>query len=58
MHTLDNNGEVRAGIVNRLIERRDRLIGALLIGNNIVNILAGSLTTSLFLEPVRRFGRG
>ena len=34
---------------NSLIERRDRLIGALLIGNNLVNILASSLTTSLFL---------
>lgn len=50
MHTLANNGEPRAGIVTHLIERRDRLIGALLIGNTIVNILAGSLTTSLFLE--------
>lgn len=50
MHTLGNNGEERAGIVTRLIERRDRLIGALLIGNTIVNILAGSLMTSLFLD--------
>jgi Mg2+/Co2+ transporter CorB len=50
MHTLANNGEVRAIIVNTLIERRDRLIGALLIGNTIINILAGSLTTSLFLN--------
>lgn len=49
MHTLEANGEERAGVVNRLIERRDRLIGALLIGNNLVNILASSLTTSLFL---------
>lgn len=50
MHTLANNGDERAGIVTRLIDRRDRLIGALLIGNTIVNILAGSLTTSLFLD--------
>ncbi len=50
MHTLGNNGEARAGIVTHLIERRDRLIGALLIGNTIVNILAGSLMTSLFLD--------
>ncbi|MBT9370782.1 HlyC/CorC family transporter [Rhizobium sp. CSW-27] len=49
MHTLESNGDLRAGLVNRLIERRDRLIGALLIGNNLVNILASSLTTSLFL---------
>lgn len=50
MHTLESNGELRAGIVNRLIDRRDRLIGALLIGNSAVNILASSLTTSLFLS--------
>lgn len=49
MHTLEVNGDDRAGVVNFLIERRDRLIGALLIGNNLVNILASSLTTSLFL---------
>lgn len=49
MHSLEVNGDDRAGLVNALIERRDRLIGALLIGNNLVNILASSLTTSLFL---------
>ena len=49
MHTLEGTGDQRAGLVGRLIERRDRLIGALLIGNNLVNILASSLTTSLFL---------
>jgi len=49
MHSLSNQGDARAGVVSLLIERRDRLIGALLIGNNLVNILASSLTTSLFL---------
>lgn len=49
MHQLEANGQARAGIVARLIERRDRLIGALLIGNNLVNILASSLATSMFL---------
>ncbi|MDI7862583.1 HlyC/CorC family transporter [Rhizobiaceae bacterium n13] len=49
MHTLESNGDERAKLVNGLIARRDRLIGALLIGNNTVNILASALTTSLFL---------
>ncbi|GEO86295.1 MULTISPECIES: HlyC/CorC family transporter [Alphaproteobacteria] len=49
MHSLSNQGDARAVLVSELIERRDRLIGALLIGNNLVNILASSLTTSLFL---------
>ncbi len=50
MHSFENNGEQKAGIVNKLIERRDRLIGALLIGNNLVNILASSLATSMLLS--------
>lgn len=50
MHSLENNGEARAGMVSDLIERRDRLIGTLLIGNNLVNILASSLATSLLLS--------
>lgn len=50
MHTLEQSGDSRAGIVNRLIEQRDRLIGALLIGNNLVNILSSSLATSLLLS--------
>lgn len=52
MHTLESNGYRRAGLVNRLIERRDRLVGALLLGNNLVTILATSLTTSLLIGLV------
>ncbi|MBZ0162811.1 MAG: HlyC/CorC family transporter [Notoacmeibacter sp.] len=50
MHSLEGAGDARARKVNILIERRDRLIGALLIGNNLVNILASSLATSMFLS--------
>jgi len=50
MHSLENGGNRHAAMVNALIERRDRLIGALLIGNNLANILASSLATSLFLS--------
>jgi Mg2+/Co2+ transporter CorB len=50
LHSLAASGHVRAGIVEKLIERKDRLVGALLIGNNLVNILASALTTSLFLR--------
>ena len=49
MHSMENAGNARAGTVGALIERRDRMIGALLIGNNLVNILASSLATSAFL---------
>ncbi len=50
MHSMEKDGDARAGTVNRLIETRDRLIGALLIGNNLVNILGSALATSLFLR--------
>lgn len=49
MHQLEQNGDKRATIVSRLIATRERLIGALLLGNNLVNILASSLATSILL---------
>ena len=52
MHQLERKGEYRAGIVNRLRDRRDRMIGAILLGNNLVNILASALATSLFIAAV------
>jgi len=50
MHALEKNGSKRAGLVQRLIGRPERLLGAILLGNNLVNILASALATSLFLE--------
>ncbi len=49
MMQIEKTGDRRAGIVNRLIQYRERLIGAILLGNNLVNILASALATSLFL---------
>ena len=56
MHQLERKGEYRAGIVNRLRDRRDRMIGAILLGNNLVNILASALATSLFIAAVGEAG--
>src|SRR5690348_16049298 len=49
MARLEKQGSERAGIVNRLLANRERLIGALLLGNNAVNIAASSLATGLLL---------
>jgi Mg2+/Co2+ transporter CorB len=46
MHQLEKDGSRAAGCVNRLMEKRERLIGALLLGNTFINILASSLMTS------------
>src|SRR3954447_4802944 len=49
MLRLEKKGNRNAGIVNRLLEQRERLIGALLLGNNAVNIAASSLATGILL---------
>ncbi|KQS77672.1 hypothetical protein ASG25_13840 [Rhizobium sp. Leaf384] len=50
LHTLDVQGEARAGVVDRLVERRDRAIGALLFASNLVRVLATAVATGLFLS--------
>src|SRR4029077_2516157 len=49
MARLEKHGNRRAKIVNRLLEQRERLIGAVLLGNNAVNIAASSLATGVLL---------
>jgi len=50
MHQLEKEGDKRALAVNRLLARREDFIGAILLGNNFVNILASVLATSLFIS--------
>ena len=49
MHLLQKRGHKRAGIVTKLFSQREKLIGAILLGNNLVNILASALATSLMI---------
>ena len=49
MSRLEKHGNRRATIVNRLLEQRERLIGALLLGNNAANIAASALATGVLL---------
>ena len=46
---LQKHGQPKAGLVRRLLDARERLIGAMLVGNNIANIGASTLTTGLLL---------
>ncbi len=48
MHSAEKDGDKRAGIVSRLLNMRERLLGGILLGNNMVNILASVLTTAVF----------
>ncbi|MBT7943674.1 MAG: HlyC/CorC family transporter [Alphaproteobacteria bacterium] len=49
MHQLERDGNLRAKIVNRMFDHKERLIGAILLGNNLVNIFASALATSLLI---------
>lgn len=50
LHNFENDGDKRAALVNKIRERKDRMIGALLLGNNLVNILASALATSVLIK--------
>lgn len=50
IHQMAKGGDKRAKRVARLIDDKERLIGAILLGNNLVNILASALATSLFIN--------
>ena len=44
------NGNKAAQVVMKLLERPDRLLGVILLGNNLANILASSITTIIALR--------
>ncbi len=48
MHRLQKQGSGDAGVVAWLLDKRERMIGALLVGNNLTNIGASALATGVF----------
>jgi len=50
MHALEKEGNKRAAMVNRLREKKDQLIGAILLGSNIVNTLSSAIATTLLIH--------
>jgi len=49
MLELERKGNKKAALVQQLISAKETLIGAILLGNNFVNILASALATSLLV---------
>lgn len=49
LHALELEGNEKARRVNQLLAEPERMIGTVLLGNNLVNILASALTTSLLI---------
>ncbi|MCB9964039.1 MAG: HlyC/CorC family transporter [Rhodospirillales bacterium] len=56
MQNREKEGDKRAALVNRIREKKDRMIGALLLGNNLVNILASALATSVLIKLLGEAG--
>ena len=56
IHHLERQGNRRARMLGQLMRERERFIGAILLGNNGVNILAASLSTSLLISVAGEVG--
>ena len=52
MHQLEREGDRAAGRVNLLIDDQERMIGSVLLGNNLLNILLSSLVTEFLARAV------
>jgi Mg2+/Co2+ transporter CorB len=52
IHELARRGNRRATMVAELTTMRERLIGTILLGNNVVNIAASALATSFLLRAI------
>lgn len=50
MHSREKEGDRRAALVNRIRSQKENMIGALLTGNTLVNILGSALATSVFIK--------
>ena len=56
IHALDQDGNARAKLVNRLLASPEKFIGAVLIGNTLVDVLAASLASALAIRLVGEVG--
>ncbi len=49
MLAAEKNGNRLAKMVNKILMRKDRMIGAMLLGNNLINILASAIMTNVLI---------
>ena len=50
IHTLAKSGQKNAIIFEKIFKDKERLIGTILLANNLVNVLASSIATTILLE--------
>ena len=56
MHALEQEGDKRAELVDRLLARPERIVGTVLLGNSLVKILATSLTAGVLIAQFGAIG--
>jgi magnesium and cobalt exporter, CNNM family len=52
MHQLERDGDAPARRVNRLLADQETMIGSVLLGNNLINILASALATQVLTRSI------
>lgn len=58
MKTMAKDGDSRAEKVLKVLEKKDKMLSAILIGNNIVNLSASSLATTVATKLLGSVGAG
>jgi len=56
MHALEQEGNTKAALVNRLLQKPEKMIGTILIGNTLVDVLASALASGLAVLLVGEVG--
>jgi len=56
MHTLEQEGNKNAALISRLLANPERMIGAVLLGNTLVDVLAAALASNLATHLVGDIG--
>ncbi|HRD75763.1 MAG TPA: CNNM domain-containing protein, partial [Hyphomicrobiaceae bacterium] len=56
MHTLEQEGNRKAALISRLLANPERMIGAVLLGNTLVDVLAAALASNLATHLVGDIG--
>ena len=56
MHAMEQEGNPRASLVNRLMAAPEKMLGAVLLGNTLVDVLAAALASAFATKAVGEVG--
>lgn len=56
MHALEEDGNVPAALVNKVLSRPEKMIGTVLLGNTLVDVLAAALASNIAVDLYGQFG--